>query len=198
MAITSSVVSLGLSAVSAGVGAYSAYSSAQAQNKAQAQQAQQVQQQNMYNSLNESRNADTALKNAELATLAGRAAAREGHENKLKKRQEVAGIVGSQRAAQGASGAIIDTGSFLDVNLDTVEKGEIDALALEQEGFDIQYQRDMEAYNFTKQAEISMLNSAQYATSSSSGSYTNPLLSGAASLIGSAANIGSNYYRMTR
>ena len=77
-------ISLGLMATSLVVGAVGSVYQNQAA-KAQAQQAQA--------------NADVANQNAKLAEEEARQSRREGFENKLKKRQEVAGIIGSQRAA---------------------------------------------------------------------------------------------------
>ncbi len=98
-------------------------------------------------------NAQVARQNAALAEEEARQARREGHENKLKKRQEVAGLIGTQRAQQGASGALADSGSFMDTILDTVDKGEADAMALERQGMDIAYSKDMEAWNYGRPSE---------------------------------------------
>lgn len=134
-------------------------------------------------------NADVANQNAKLAEEEARQSRREGFENKLKKRQEVAGIIGSQRAAQGASGALVDSGSFMDLELDTVDKGEADALAFEKAGYDNAYTKDLEAYNYKNQA-LNFENQARQAKSSKKGI----LLSGGMTLLGSAAQAGSNWY----
>ena len=117
MAFTSSIVAL----VGTGLSTVGAYQQAKAQ-KSQAEY-----------------NAAIATKNQELAEEQAAAQRREGYENMVKKRQEVAGVIASQRAAMGASGAQVDRGSFLDLELDTAEKGEIDALALYQRGLDAAY-----------------------------------------------------------
>lgn len=134
-------------------------------------------------------NADAALQNAKLAEEEAQQKRREGYENKLKKRQEVTGIISSQRAAQGASGALVDSGSFMDTMLDTVDKGEADALKLEQQGFDAAYQKDLEAYNYKNQA-------AQYRQQASDlqSSKTGALATGGLSILGSAAQFGSNWF----
>lgn len=69
--------------------------------------------------------AAVAQQNQGLAQEQARAQRKEGYEGMIRKRQEVAGLIGAQRAVAGASGAQVDQGSFLDLNLDTVEKGEM-------------------------------------------------------------------------
>lgn len=170
-------ISLGLMATSLVVGAVgSVYqnSVASAQANAQAQQAQA--------------NADIANQNAKLAEDEARLARREGYENKLKKRQEVAGIIGAQRAAQGASGALVDAGSFMDTTLDTIDKGESDALKMEQQGYDAAYQKELEAYNYRNQAGQLQQQAADYRASA------NDKWGTGLTILGSVAQAGSNWY----
>lgn len=170
-------ISLGLMATSLVVGAVgSVYqnSVASAQARAQSQQAQD--------------NADIANQNAKLAEEEARQARREGYENKLKKRQEVAGIIGSQRAAQGASGALVDSGSFMGLELDTVDKGEADAIKMEQQGYDAAYQKELEAYNYRNQAGQLQQQAADYRASA------NDKWGTGLTILGSVAQAGSNWY----
>lgn len=170
-------ISLGLMATSLVVGAVgSVYqnSVASAQARAQSQQAQA--------------NADIANKNAKLAEEEARQSRREGYENKLKKRQEVAGIIGAQRAAQGASGALVDAGSFMDTTLDTIDKGESDALKMEQQGYDAAYQKELEAYNYRNQAGQLQQQAADYRASA------NDKWGTGLTILGSVAQAGSNWY----
>lgn len=170
-------ISLGLMATSLVVGAVgSVYQNqaAKAQANAQAQQAQA--------------NADIANQNAKLAEEEARQSRREGYENKLKKRQEVAGIIGSQRAAQGASGALVDAGSFMDTTLDTIDKGESDALKMEQQGYDAAYQKELEAYNYRNQAGQLQQQAADYRASA------NDKWGTGLTILGSVAQAGSNWY----
>lgn len=111
------------------------------QKQAQAQQAQASYQ------------AKVAEKNQELATEQARAARKEGYDASVRKRQEVASIIGSQRAVAGASGATVDSGSFLDLNMDTAEKGEMDALALYQQGLDKARNLEIQGWNSGQQAQ---------------------------------------------
>ena len=108
---------------------------------------------------------------------------REGYENMVKKRQEVAGVIASQRAAMGASGAQVDRGSFLDLELDTAEKGEIDALALYQRGLDAAYNTEVQGWNYGQQAKAY----------ESQADNINPGWAAAGTAIGGLSAIGSNY-----
>ena len=170
-------VSLGLMATSLVVGAVGSIyqnQAVKAQANAQAQQAQA--------------NADIANQNAKLAEDEARLARREGYENKLKKRQEVAGLIGSRRAAQGASGALVDSGSFMDLELDSVDKGEADALKMEQQGYDTAYQKELEAYNYRNQAGQLQQQAADYRASA------NDKWGTGLTILGSVAQAGSNWY----
>lgn len=180
MAITSAIVGV----VGVMGSAYGAYQSSQAQ-----------QQQADYQSKMAARNAQIAEQNAQLAEEQGRQAKKEGYENKLKKRQEVAGVIGAQRAAQGASGAVVDVGGNLDLNLDTAESGEIDALKLEQQGLDADYQKRLEAWNYREQGAAQSSAAKQY---SSVAGGINPWMSAGSTLVGGLANVGGNYYNMTK
>ena len=113
---------------------------------AQQQQAQAQQAQAEYQS-------KVAARNQELAQEQAKAARKEGYDASVRKRQEVAGIIGSQRAVAGASGATVDNGSFLDLNLDTAEKGEMDALALYQQGLDKARNLEIQGWNSGQQAQ---------------------------------------------
>ena len=161
MAFTSSIVAL----VGTGLSTVGAYQQAKAQ-KSQAEY-----------------NAAIATKNQELAEEHAAAQRREGYENMVKKRQEVAGVIASQRAAMGASGAQVDRGSFLDLELDTAEKGEIDALALYQRGLDAAYNTEVQGWNYGQQAKAY----------ESQADNINPGWAAAGTAIGGLAAIGSNY-----
>lgn len=181
MGLTTSMVMMGIGTA---LGAVGSYTSSQ-QQKSQLEYQSQV----------ASNEAIVATQNAEIADEQGRQEARTGYENKLKKRQEVAGVVGSQRAIQSASGVMLDTGSFMDLQLDTVEKGEIDALQMQQVGIDNQYKYNVQAQNLKTQA--SSLESQSHYLGNSAGSI-NPFLSAGTSLIGGAANMGMSYGIMTK
>lgn len=140
------------------------------------------------------RNAQIADQNARLAQEEGREAKKVGYENAVKKRQEAAMIVGAQRAAQGAAGVQVDAGSALDLNLDTVEKGEIDALALLEQGQREDYMKRVDAWNMQEQASGMRLQSSMHKTQAGDSSY---LFAAGGSLLSGLADAGSNYYKMT-
>lgn len=165
MAFTAGVATL----FSAGLGAYSSIR----QSRAQARQAEAQ--------------ADIARQNQELAQDQASAQRREGYENMTRKRQEVAGIVARQRAMGGASGAQVDTGGLLDLNLDSREQGEMDALNLYQQGLDQAWNSEMQAWNYGNQASAY---SAQASSARKAG-----LWDAGSTLIGGIASAGSQFGR---
>lgn len=180
MAVTTAVVGI----IGALGSAYGSYQSSQAQQRQAEYQSQMA-----------ARNAQIAEQNARLAEEQGRQAKKEGYEDKLKKRQEAAGVIGAQRAAQGASGAVVDVGGNLDLNLDTAESGEIDALKLEQQGLDADYQKRLEAWNYREQGTTQASAAKQY---SSVAGGINPWMSAGSTLVGGLVKVGGNYYNMTK
>lgn len=73
--------------------------------------------------------------------------------NAAEQRKQTALLIASQRAKMGASGAVVGSGSFLDVTLDTAENGERDAMALLQEGDLAAWRHEVEAGNYRFQAQ---------------------------------------------
>lgn len=69
-------------------------------------------------------------------------------------RDQVAKLLGKQRAAMGASGMVADTGSFLDLELDTVSQGKMDELAILHEGDLEAWRAKVGASNQTAQAQL--------------------------------------------
>ena len=80
------------------------------------------------------RNAQIAEENARMAEEEARQTRADSYDKAVCKRQETSLLVGKQRAQAGASGAQIDSGSHLDSQLDLREKGELDALSIEEQG----------------------------------------------------------------
>ena len=78
------------------------------------------------------RNAQIAEENARMAEEEARQTRADSYDKAVRKRQETSLLVGKQRAQAGASGAQIDSGSHLDSQLDLREKGELDALSIEE------------------------------------------------------------------
>ena len=135
------IIGMGSALASGAMGAISA------SQQADAQKAQAEYQADMANY-----NAKVAEGNAKMAEQEGKDAKKAAYEQSLENRQQAAQIVGSQRAKQAASGVQVDTGSALDLNLDTVEKGELDAFNIAQAGEAQAYNKNVEAWNYRNQA----------------------------------------------
>lgn len=133
--------------------------------------------------------------NAANAQAEGKEAKQTGEENAALKRQEAAKLIGRQRAAAGASGATVQSGSFMDVYMDTAERGEIDAMALAEEGRRVDYNKRVEAWNYQQQAagHAEQANAAQQNVG-----YINPWLGAAGNLLSGAAQAGSNFHKMSK
>ena len=95
-------------------------------------------------------------------------------------------MIGAQRAKMGASGAVAGSGSFLDVELDTKEQGELNAMALAQEGDMAAWRAELQRDNYLSSANMSRASKV-----STSGVLMGSLLSG-------AANVGGAYYDMNK
>lgn len=127
-----------------------------------------------------------AANNAKTAESEARYAEATAEENAQAQRRKTAQVIGAQRAAMGASGAVVDQGSFMDVTLDTATRGELDAQALLDEG-------DRAAWRARNQADTYSAQSKIYSQSK-----TSPLASVTGSLLSGASQIGSNWYKMTK
>ncbi len=150
-AATSTIIGVVTALASASMGVYGAVQQSQSQ-KAQAE----------YQSDMAQYNATVAEQQALMAEEEGKAIKQQSYEDSLKKRQEASLIVGKQRAAQAASGAAVDTGSALDTNLDTVERGEIDAFHAKEAGAWQNYDKQVEAWNYRNSAAQSQSQSQMY------------------------------------
>lgn len=127
-----------------------------------------------------------AANNATIAESEAHYAEEAADKNAQAQRRRTAQVIGSQRAAMGASGAVVDEGSFMDLTLDTAERGEMDALALLEEGDRAAWRARGQSANFSAQSEI-------YRNSK-----TSPLASVGGSVLSGAGQIGSNWYKMTK
>ncbi|WP_374288509.1 hypothetical protein [Desulfovibrio desulfuricans] len=153
------------------------------------QQAENRRQQEEYQSELAARNAQQAELSAEAADDAARQERRAGYEAAQAKRQEAARIIGSQRAEAGASGAQTDAGSALDKNLDTAEKGELDALSAEQQGQSRAHMQDMRAWSLRNQS-AEAASTADFTGSRADTDY----LGLSSTLLNGAARAGRNFY----
>ncbi len=84
----------------------------------------------------------------------------------------------------GASGAVVDSGSFMDVVADTAAAGERDAMALLQQGDLESWRAENAARNYDAQKNQALA------------SRVDPTSAVAGSLLSSAAKMGESYFRL--
>lgn len=97
--------------------------------------------------------AKVAEQNQELAQEQAASVKRQGYDDAQRQRLKAAGIIGTQRAIAGASGITVDTGSNLDLTMETAEKGELDALAIHQQSLDKSHNIQIQGWNAGQQAQ---------------------------------------------
>ncbi len=135
-------------------------------------------------------NAKVAEGNAQIAEEESKKIQRDAYEDSLEKRQEAAQIIGAQRAVQGASGSTVDVGSNLDLNLDTAEKGEIDALAIQEQGDWNAYNKDLDAWSYRNQGRADQTSSQMYSNKAAS---ISPMLDSSKTLLSGMKKVGSSF-----
>jgi len=137
-------------------------------------------------------NAKVAEQNSKLAESQASAEARQGYENMQSMRLKGAKAIGAQRAAAGASGAVVDIGSNLDLTIDTAQLSEIDAINEYNKGIDQAYNYQIQAVNFRNQRNSYLAESQSYYNAASS---TRSSASGSAwsAALGGIASIGSTW-----
>ena len=96
---------------------------------------------------------EIANRNQELAQEQASSVKRQGYDDAQRQRLKAAGIIGTQRAIAEASGITVDTGSNLDLTMETAEKGEIDALAIQQQSLDKAHNLQIQGWNSGQQAQ---------------------------------------------
>lgn len=126
-----------------------------------------------------------AANNAQIAENEANYARTTAEKNAQAQERKTMQVIGAQRAAEGASGAVVDNGSFMDVSLDTVDRGTYDALALLNEGDRAAWRAENQAGNYMAQSQL-------YDSSQKSA-----LLPVGGSLLAGAGQIGSNWYYMS-
>ena len=160
-------IALGATLLGTAVSAYGQYQAANAANKQADYQAK------------------VAANNAAMAEMEAKFAEQQGERNAEAQRRKTAIMIGAQRARMGASGAVVDSGSFLDLTLDTAKQGELDAMALLNEGKMQAWRSRVQGSNFMAQSDL-------YKSSK-----TNPFLAAGGTLLEGAGRAGSGYYQMT-
>lgn len=126
-------------------------------------------------------NAQLQKRNADVADMQAKDAIQRGEVEEKQFRLNVSKLKGQQRAGFGASGAVVDSGSSLDVLKDTAEFGELDALTIRHNAAVEAWGFKNQAANFTGQADLSRLQkrSAGFAAGST-------LITGAGQVAGQA------------
>ena len=132
------------------------------------------------------RNAQIAEENARMAEEEARQTRADSYDKAVRKRQETSLLVGKQRAQAGASGAQID--SHLDSQLDLREKGELDALSIEEQGERAAYNQEVQAWNQRNAAQGSQARERQLRSKSST-----DYLSLSKTLLNGAGRLGNNF-----
>lgn len=108
-----------------------------------------------------------------------------GEQEESRHRQKMSILKGQQRATQGASGFLVDSGSALDVLADTAEQAELDALAIRRNA-------ELEAWGYRTgalakrdEANLERYKSGQYRTSG--------MISAGSTLLGGAESSLAKY-----
>ena len=129
--------------------------------------------------------AKVANNNARIAEMEAQYAEQQGQKNAEAQRRRTAIAIGAQRARMGASGAVVDSGSFLDLTLDTAHQGELDAMALLEEGQMEAWRARIQGTNYQAQSKLFGM------------SKTDPHLAAGGTLLEGAGRAGLGYYHMT-
>ena len=125
--------------------------------------------------------AKVANNNARTAEMEAQYAEQQGQKNAEAQRRRTAIAIGAQRARMGASGAVVDSGSFLDLTLDTAHQGELDAMALLEEGQMEAWRARIQGTNYQAQGKLFGM------------SKTNPYIGAAGTLISGAGQAGMGF-----
>lgn len=127
-----------------------------------------------------------AQRNAKVARMEGDYAEKVAREEERDHRQKVKQIIGSQKAAMAANGFIVDEGTNLDILEDTAAQGEVDALAILNEG-------TLAKWRAEEQANISTLQGDIYGSDTA-----NPALSAGGTFLTGLGQTGLAYSRFSK
>lgn len=157
-------VSLIFAAVAATASGISAYKQQEAANK-----------RNKYQ-------AEVARNNAKIAKYEAAYTKQQAAKKAAEQGITVAKFLGKQRAAMGASGIVVDEGTFLDILLDTTSEGRADQLAIMHEGDIAAWRHEMVAGNYISQAGLHDM------------AISSPWVPAGLAMMGSASNSGMQMY----
>jgi hypothetical protein len=147
--------------------------------KSAADQVQAQNQANAYNASIQNRNAQVSQMQAAETIQEGDIAAKEHLQN-------VKALIGTQRAEQGASGSVVDTGSNANLNQDAAQFGKLDALTIQSNAARTAWAQTNQGANYT--ASANLLNASK---GSPGNAATGSLLTGV-SAIGQQIYAGKN------
>lgn len=128
-------------------------------------------------------NAELAERNADLAEQRAKDATRRGREAEQRHRVDVRRLIGAQRAAFAAQNVELDSGSALDVQMDTAYLGELDALTIRNNAA-------LEAWGYRVQSSNLQAEADRERFSSTTGA--------AGTLLTGAADAARTYYQLKR
>lgn len=152
-------------AISALMQGASAYSQSKAQKSEGAYQSQQLE------------------TNSRIANLQAEDAIFRGNQDATKHDQQIKKLIGAQRAALGAQGIDINSGSALDVQADTAGQGAIDTQTIRNNAFREAWGYRVQANDYSSQAEFAKLSAANKSK--------NTILTAGMNIVG---DIGTGYY----
>jgi hypothetical protein len=101
-------------------------------------------------------NASVDRQNASLQDQAASYTRFQAERNAAKERVKTGLLIGAQRAKMGGSGALVDSGSFLDVTMDTAEQGAYDAMAIMQQGDVEAWRHEVQAQQYREKATMTL------------------------------------------
>ena len=102
-------------------------------------------------------NAKIMENNAALAREKANINKEKGEEQARRHRLKISKLKGTQRSAFASSGVVVDSGSALDVLLDTVQTEQLDAIDIKRNASIEVWQSKASAQNFEQQANLSRL-----------------------------------------
>ena len=153
--------------IGSGISAYGQYEAGQAQSKAAAYQAQVA-----------ANNAAIAKQNATMDIQAGEVAA-------VNQGLKTRATIGNEKAAQGAGGIDVNTGTAVAVRAGTAQMGMLDALTTRSNSAKAAYAQEVQATSDTAQSQLDTAQSQQAAIAGDIGA--------AGSMVSGASTTGANY-----
>lgn len=127
-------------------------------------------------------NATIALTNAGMETQSGEIAA-------VNQGMKTRAAVGATKAAQGASGISVNSGSFPQVRAAEAELGMLDAMTIRSNAAKKAYASEVEATSDTAQSQLLTVESEQASAIAP--------ISALGSFLGSASSVGGNYAKLS-